>query len=312
MTELTRRDALFLTAAATTASAALQTTAAAQPAPPAIQKTEDATILEVPAGVTDGSSIPITIRLPAKDIALKTGDSLTGVSVKLSLQKDPKDDANNTQDVFSASLTDTALPTDTKADIIMMTHLKMAYDPFKPLPPPPPQDTSPPPPPQFKANLFATIDIKYKTANEAQFTAHQSVTILPQDCASSNVAVLRLGLPPSVSKGAAMLVRAILPATRLPYLLKKITCTKPDDANPANVVIPFDMEIMQQNVYVRQPNGAYAQQNGVYISDEVFVSFNLYPNKDGLITMTWDYHDQNEADATKKIDLSASSYFVIS
>src|SRR6202012_3345099 len=84
MTTLTRREALLLTAAATAVSTAVQSSAAAEapPAAPSPPK-EDATILEVPSGVVDGSSLPITVRISGKDVALPANDSLARITIDL-------------------------------------------------------------------------------------------------------------------------------------------------------------------------------------------------------------------------------------
>lgn len=315
MTALTRRDALLLTATVTAASAAMQSAAVADNPPASTQSKEDATILEVPSGIVDGSSIPITVKIPGTDIARQAGDLLTNVTIDLYLQKDVKDDKSTRYQIFSATLSDKALPKDPKLDIYLMTSLKIVYDPFAAPPSAPVAGQTPSPPTQFTVNLFADIHIKYKTAQGAQeqekvFTAHQSLTLLPQDCAPSNVAVLRLGLkPPTVETGQPMLVRAIVPAAGIPYALNTITCTKSDDTHPESVVKPLDIKVNQWNVFVRQKD-TYVKQNGTYIADEVSVSFYLYPEKAGVITMTLDYHDQSEQDPNNKTDLIASTYVV--
>jgi hypothetical protein len=317
MTALTRRDALLLTAAATTISAAVQSAAVADDQPAPAQT--DNSILEVPSGVADASSIPITLRIPAKDIDLKKGDSLTNVTIDLKLQKaqnqDPKkDDNTNMRQVFTATLNSGALPTDSNGDVLVMTSLKIVYDPFGPAPPPPQVAANPPPPPpspptQFTVYLRATINITYDKANPKTKTyiAQQSIALLLQDCPPSNAAVLRLGLQPAnVPDGNPTLLRAILPATAMPYLLNTITCTKPNDASAA----AFQLTPAQQNVYVRQ-NGGYVSQNGVYLADETSASVNLYPQAEGVITMTWDYQNTSAAAGAPKVDLIASAYVTI-
>jgi hypothetical protein len=302
MTALTRRDALLLTAAATASTAAVQQAAAA--AGPPTQSSEQDPILEVPTDVADASSVPITIRIPAKNIAPPTGDSLKNVTVKLSLQKAINDSANDKYDVFTATFTESALPKGSY-DMVLMTSLKIAYDPYKEPPPSPPAGTSAPPPAQFTVYLLAVINVNY-TQSSQTFVAQQSIVLLPSDCAPSAVAVLRLGLqPPSVAQGNPMLVRTFLPAVPIPYLLNTITCTNPDDASLAL----FEMDINQGNVYLPQ-KGVYAKQPGVYIADEVSVSFNLFPSKNGIVKMIWDYHNQSDQDKTKTIDLIATGYVV--
>jgi hypothetical protein len=300
MTALTRRDALLLTAAASAASTALQPAAAADP-PPAPKTTEDASILEVPSGVADGSLIPITVNIPAKDIALAAGDSLKQVTIELVVQKDAKDENNpgptDKISIFSATLTDTALPTDPTANIAVMTRLKIAATPGAP----PATGQTQAPPTQFTATLQAKIDIQYKTASETKFTAHQTLSILPQDCAPTNAALLRLALqPPNFKKNSAVVVKAVVPpvivtkaappapapgaaagtggsaagtpgptspsAPAQPRTLKTIACQLPSS-------IPFTMTVNDSS----------------HLADEVFVSFNLYPPGDTLVTMAWTY-----------------------
>jgi hypothetical protein len=292
MTALTRRDALLLTAAASAASAGLQPAAAADP-PPAPKTTEDASILEVPSGVADGSSIPITVNIPAKDIALAAGDSLKQVTIELVVQKDAKDENNTAPtdkiSIFSATLTDTALTTDPTANIAVMTRLKIAASPWSP----PATGQTPAPPTQFTATLQAKIDIQYKTASETKFTAHQALSILPQDCAPTNAALLRLALqPPNFKKNSAVVVKAVVPPVIVPNAAPHAAAAGAGTPVAGTPAPPPAQPRTLKTIACRTPDSTpftMTVNDSSHLADEVFVSFNLYPPGDTLVTMAWTY-----------------------
>jgi hypothetical protein len=292
MTELTRRDALLLTTAAVAVSSTIPSvTAQAQ------QPTDDASLLEVPNGTVNSSSIPITVRIPTTK--LTQGTALKQVTVELSLQN-PTDKKTST--IFTATLTDKALPpSNLSSDIVLMTRLKIAADPWKapaPAAAQAPEAGNPPTQaaPSFQTNLFANITVEYANGPKSAFAATKGLTVQPEDCPPSKVSLLRLAVAPlTVSSGKALLVKAVAPpvaavdAGKPPRPLKGIDCQlqKPAAAPPAGdqpaaagaapaqppaPLLPFTMAT-----------------NGSYLTDDAFVSFSIYPTEDAILTMQWKY-----------------------
>jgi hypothetical protein len=292
----------LLTAVATAASASAQTTAEAQPA----QNTEDANILEVPAGVANASSIPITVKIPAK--YLQPSTSLAKVKIELFIQKGPQDESDR-KTVFVAELVNNALPTaNANGDIVMMTRLKIPPNPWAaPAPPPPPP---PPPPPapaqaptQLTANLNAVITISFNGVPDLKKTAHQPVTILPQDCATTNAALLRLALQPtSFPKNGAVYMKAVVPPVIAPAPVAP--AAGPPPAPPVGPPPAAAQLRMLQTITCQTSGTTCLTMNGIsYLADEVFVSFSLYPPGDSVIAMAWTY-----TPATPNTNLTASIY----
>ncbi len=257
MTTLTRRDALLLTAAVAAASPALQSAEAANP---------DPSILDVPSGPVAGSSIPITIRIPQAKF-----DPKQFPSVRITLQiQHSTDDTNAGYDpipVFDATFTDKAIG---GSEIDLMTRLKIPFREYlndQTKAPP----TVNPAPPQFKANLVVRTTLLDKDGKETGFDVSppQTITINKEDCAASNISLLRLALQPSrvLKPKEQLTVKAVVPPSQS-RTLTTIMCQRSTDK-----ATPFQMNVTK----------------GAFLADEVFVSFNLYPEKTDLLTMTWTY-----------------------
>jgi hypothetical protein len=293
MTQLTRRDALLLTTAAAAVSSTVPS-AMAQ----AQQPTDDASLFEVPNGTVNGSSIPITVRIPPTK--LTQGTALKQVTVELSLQN-PTDKKTST--IFTATLTDKALPpSNISSDIVLMTRLKIAADPWK-APAPAPQAGTPPTQavPSFQATLLANIAVDYANASKSAFTATKGLMVQPEDCPPSKVSLLRLAIAPlTVSSGKALLVKAVAPpvaavdAGKPARPLKGIDCQlQMPAAAPPTAAPPAGGQPAAPGAAPAQPPAPLSPftmtTNGLYLTDEAFVSFNIYPTEDTILAMHWKY-----------------------
>jgi hypothetical protein len=309
MTPLTRRDALLLTAAAAAVSSTVQS-AEAQ-AQPADKPPDD--LLEVPRGTVNGSSIPITVKIPLSKAKPVGENKLKQFDIAVSLQNPNKDEK---KEVFTAKFEDKAVPADPDSDIALMTRLKIASDPW----PAPGADaqaqTTPATPKPFPTKLVAQITVKYtKEQKDAVFTATQSLTVQPDDCPVANVSLLRLALqPPTVAKGKAVIVKAVAPPVaavdagaappasgskpKPPRPLKSIDCqlTPPTKTSgpPAAAAPAAPPPVSSFNMTT----------NGSYLADDAFVSFNIYPDGDATLKMQWAYPNGSDPDLV----VSAQAY----
>jgi hypothetical protein len=164
-----------------------------------------------------------------------------------------------------------------------------------------------------QTTVVATITMTYAGGPKI-VKASQNVTITNEDCAASDIAVMRLSIqPPTVSPNASAMVRAIVPpvatvkqpaattanqpgasATSTPataasatperkiptHDLTKILCTKDSDTKSEN---PF---LIANSVSDR------------YLSPEVFVGFSIFVAETQQIRMEWSY-DPHKSDSDK-------------
>jgi hypothetical protein len=217
---------------------------------------------------------------------------------------------------------------DTLPDIVVMTRLKILNDPTKPPPAPAPDGTNQKATaaaPQFTADLVAAIEPQYGNNNKGEtLNAKKTITIKGEDCAAANVALLRLSLqPPSVKKGNGVLVRAVVPPAAPPASSESSVGTAapapapagsvplvsaPAAGAPAAGAPPAAAPRRQLNtIECRIADQAPFLMSGIKdssLADEVFVSFNLYPADNMLMSMTWRY-DPPET------NLSASAYIAV-
>jgi hypothetical protein len=290
MTDLTRRDALMLTAviAATTSA----TVAEAQAPASNGNLPDDNTLLTVPSGAVANSSIPISLKIPATTFAPapdNTGPSKVEVVLTISDVSNPP----KTHPAFSATLQDMALPAfnnnqaSTPA-ITLMTRLKMGIDKNA-------TNQSP------QTTIVATVTMTYASGPK-QVKATQYVTIKNEDCATSDMSVLRLSLqPPATTPKANVMVRAIVPpvpttptpSTPVPtHKLTNVSCMI--DPAPAGM----------------KPFLVLANVDDTYLSTEVFVGFSIFPSASQKINMAWTY-DRISPTTPADYTLNASGLAVV-
>jgi hypothetical protein len=267
MTDLTRRDALMLTAAIAATTSA--TVAEAQAPVNNNNLPDDNTLLTVPSGAVANSSIPISLKIPATTFA-PAPDNTVPSKVQVVLTISDVSNPPTTHSVFNATLQDMALPpfnnnqASTPA-IALMTRLKMGIDKNA-------ANQSP------QATIVATVTMTYASGSK-QVKATQSVTIKNEDCATSDMSVLRLSLQPAAtSPKTNVMVRAIVPpvpTTPPPstptHKLTNVSCMidpAPDGTKPF---------LLLENV------------DDTYLSTEAFVGFSIFPSASQKINMAWTY-----------------------
>ena len=276
MTTFTRRDALMLTAAVAAASAAPQPAAAANP---------DPAELDVPLDIVGGSSIPIAIKIAQKAVDPAKLQAVD-VSVQLQQATDDKGDKFAPIPVFDATFTDEAI---IGTGIALMTRLKVPFREYLTK-----QQTFSQfikeqkdkgvdkiqSPSQFKIDVAVTTTLTEKggKVTKSDTPTLKTMTIKKEDCDAAEIAVLRLALQPSSTLKAKdqVTLKAVVPAPPSSRKLTMIDCQNTSD----KTTTPFKLSVS------KDPGGAF-------LSDEVFVGFNLYPDKAGpdLLTMTWTYQD---------------------
>jgi hypothetical protein len=316
MTDITRRDALMLTAAIAATTSAVQT-AQAQ-APTQVQVTPNNSLIVAPTTTVANSSIPITISIPPSVFA---PDGIVPTTVTIAMTIADVAPSSTATAIFTATLQTSALPppkpNNPIPNIVVMTRLKI------PPPPAPPADdkaakppagdaaakaATPPPPSVLQRNIAAKIKLQYN-GKMSTIDASQPITAKIEDCALSDVSLLRLSFQPqAVSSNAGLMVRAVVPpapaplpasgAARTPsHKLAHVTCASAVAAvAPAAGAPPaphFSMDVASD----------------MYLSDEAFVGFSLYPTASGSFVMDWSYEASDGK--SKNFDLSASAYAVV-
>lgn len=264
MITFTRRDALMLTAAAAATTSVPQASSAADPNPDPAQ-------IDVPLDVVGGSSIPIAIKIPQDKY-----DPKKYPTVKLAVQIKPaKDDPLSALGagpfpVFEATFKNDAIGKD---GLSLMARLKIPSREY--LSGQQPGANSPA---QFKVVVIATttlFDGANPPASPPPFATPDpdklpTITVKKEECATVDIAVMRLALKPreQLKVNEQLTVKAVVPASS--RTLQAIDCQKSN-----GVANPFKLDV----------------KNAKLLSDEVFVGFNLYPDKagDDLLTMTWTY-----------------------
>jgi hypothetical protein len=316
MTDLTRRDALMLTAVI----AATTSTVLADPAPaPAQPLTRNDDLLIPPVNTVASSSIPITVKIK-ESVFAAGGATLTNLAIAMTLS-DGQNGAPTS--ILTTTLQGLALPPagakSPISDIVLMTRLKIPSDPKAAAPvvpaPPPPAGAAPVAPTANPAasktmQVTAAISFSYSDATKNNtVNASQQITVNVEDCALSDVSLLRLSLQPAlVPPNAAMMVRAVVPpapapvpatgAPRVPtHKLKTIvgSSAKLPAAGPAPAP-------------AAQPDFQMVVTDDKYLSDEVFVGFNLYPPDSNQFVMDWSYEP---VDKGATFDLKASAYAAV-
>jgi hypothetical protein len=233
-----------------------------------------------------GSSIPIAIKI-ALDPAKYDPAKYSGVTVALEIGYAPSDTGKPFagKPVLTAKFKDQAVA---DGNISLMTRLKVPFKEYFDTPQPFSEylkanngkDQSPP---QFKIAVKATTAFLDKNDNPAtdpkfdQTTDDKlpTITIKKEDCATADVAVLRLALkPPGTLKAKDRLaVKAVVPSPGPSRVLDVIDCQRQKSQTP-----PFHLQ---------------TASDAKFLSDEVFVGFDLFPQTpdDDLLTMTWTYKD---------------------
>jgi hypothetical protein len=294
MTDMTRRDALMLTAAV----AAVTSPSAFAQAQPANTATGDEINkqLIVPTAPAANSSIPVSIKIPATSYA-PDGGNPTSLNIVLKISDKP-DDSNKWQTVFTATLKDMAIPPISKngekrPDIVLMTRLRI----------PPGSDKD-----QLGKDQSGAIRVSIKTnyttkdkdgkdvAKTAEFQPQQTITTRNEDCAPPEVANLRLSLQPAaVTPNNSIIIRAIVPPVTMQ---KKPGAVQPQAANqpppggatpgtpvplvPTHHLSTITCTANNQVLEVKDISDAY-------LSAEVFVGIGIFPGGSGALKMEWAY-----------------------
>jgi hypothetical protein len=294
--------------AATTSSAAVAQAQAPDPS----KLPDDPTLLSVPSGPVANSSIPISLTIPATTFA-KDGVVPTAIQVELTISDVSDTPADHR--VLTAVLGDWALPVfntnqaSTPA-IKLMTRLKMDIDK---------KTTNQSPQTTVTANVTTSYAGGPKTVK-----ALQKITIKNEDCASSDVAVMRLSLqPPAVASNSGVMVRAIVPpvatvgqsvastnsssspasspspaaSTAPPPSApssSSTTATPSPSPSPSPTKVQVPTHKLTEIVCTKDSDGAKAIDLTIaddsYLSSEVFVGFTIFPrDKSQKMNMGWTY-----------------------
>jgi hypothetical protein len=317
MTDLTRRDALMLTAVIAATTSTVQAAAPPAPAPPPGTLPDNPSLLIPPTTMVASSSVPITVKIPE---AAFTQNGLLPNSVIIDVRIVDAD-SNTYPDgsrIFKTTLQGFALwPVGTKSpvpDIVMMTRLKIPGDPSAT------SDSKSTQP--VKKKVVAIITMTYVDAAKNKTTvavnAPQVITVKNEDCALSDVSLLRLSLQPQVaSVSAGVTVRAVVPpapapaanpgAARVPsHKLKTVTCSSSDlSAAPAAAPPALPPPAAKPD-----PHFQMDVADDTHLSDEVFVGFNLYPTAGSLFVVDWSYEPIDKAKDVS-FDLKASTYAAV-
>jgi hypothetical protein len=315
MTDLTRRDALMLTAVIAAATSTVQV-AQAQTPPAAPPPTPNNGLLIPPVNTIASSSIPITVNIP-ENVFSKGGETPTKLTIAMTMS----DGVNPDFTVFTTTLQGLALPAvgakSPISPIVLMTRLKIPSDQKSAVPAvPAPAPASPiaaAPDQAKKIQVTAAIAFTYGDSKKnSTITASQPITVKVEDCALSDVSLLRLSLQPVVGPAnAALTIRAVVPPISVPKgktrQLATITCSNvaAAPAAPAPVAPAAAKPAPARADLTPYFNLDVGADKGAHLSDEVFVGFTLYPDSSGPIVMNWAYQ------GTVNDSLAASAYTVV-
>jgi hypothetical protein len=295
MTDVTRRDALMLTAAVaavTSPSAFAQAQSAITASADEINK-----LLIVPTAPVANSSIPVSIKIPATSYA-PDGGNPTSLEIVLKISDKP-DDPNKWKTVLTATLKDMAIPPaskngDKRPDIVMMTRLRI----------PPGSDKDQLGAKDQSGAIRASVKTNYTTkdkdgkdiAKTAEFQPQQTITTRNEDCAPPEVANLRLSLQPAaVTPNSSIIIRAIVPPVAMQ---KKPGAVQPQAANPAppggaTPATPVTLVPTHHlSTITCTANNKVLEVKDIsdaYLSAEVFVGLGIFPGNSGALKMEWAY-----------------------